>query len=57
MIPMRFDFTLLYGFPPPYQSTLRFRVIALNSMIFSAPAAWDTIEMFMLILSYWLELN
>ena len=57
MIPMRFDFTLLYGFPPPYQFTLRFRVIAVNSMIVSAPAAWDTIEMFMVILLYWLELN
>ena len=57
MIPMRFDVTLLYGFPPPYQFTLRFRVIAVNSMIFSAPAAWDTIEMFMLIVLYWIELN
>ena len=57
MISMRFDFTLLCGFPPPYQFTLRFRVIAVNSMIVSAPAAWDTIEMFMVILLYWLELN
>ena len=57
MISKRFDFTLLCGFPPPYQFTLRFRVTAVNSMIFSALAARDTIEMFMLILLYWLELN
>ena len=57
MIPMRFDFSFLYGLPPPYQFTLRFRVNAVKSMIFSAPAAWDTIDMFMLLLLYWLELN
>ena len=37
MIPKRFDFTLLYGFPPPYQFTLRFRVIAVSSMILVHP--------------------
>ena len=52
---MRFDFTLLYGFPPPNQFSLRFRVNAVNSVIFIEPAARDTIEMFMLM--YWLELN
>ena len=57
MISMRFDFPLLYGFPPPYQFTLRFRVNAVKSMIFRALAARDTIEMFMLLLLYWLELN
>ena len=51
MIPMRPDF------PPPYQFTHRFRVIAVKSMIFSAPAAWDTIERFLLMFLYWLELN